>query len=195
MTRRSTTALAIECEDPRLADLVDAITEQLRAGASIDLAAYAADYPEYAERLENWVAALRAIVDLGKSFSPGGPRGPGSQLDSRDAEQVAGTLGDFHILREIGRGGMGVVYEAEQISLKRRVALKVLPFAAVLDPRQLMRFKHEAQAAASSNIPTSSPSTPSAATAASTTMRWSTWRGGAWAESVEQCELRNRGRR
>jgi hypothetical protein len=43
---------------------------------------------------------------------------------------------------------MGVVYEAEQISLNRRVALKVLPFAATLDPRQLQRFRHEAQAVA-----------------------------------------------
>ncbi|MBM4070337.1 MAG: serine/threonine protein kinase, partial [Planctomycetes bacterium] len=59
-----------------------------------------------------------------------------------------GLLGDFRIIREVGRGGMGVVYEAEQVSLNRRVALKVLPFAATLDPRQLQRFKNEAQAAA-----------------------------------------------
>ena len=58
------------------------------------------------------------------------------------------VLGDFRILREIGRGGMGVVYEAEQLSLGRRVALKVLPFAAALDARQLQRFQLEAQAAA-----------------------------------------------
>src|SRR5690606_12996916 len=50
--------------------------------------------------------------------------------------------------REIGRGGMGVVYEARQTSLGRRVALKVLPFASVLDSRQIARFKNEAQAAA-----------------------------------------------
>jgi hypothetical protein len=57
-----------------LADLVDAITEKLQAGQSIDLAEYAVEYPEYAERLENWVAALKAIVDLGESFSPADSR-------------------------------------------------------------------------------------------------------------------------
>src|SRR5258706_3954856 len=57
-------------------------------------------------------------------------------------------LGEFRIVREIGRGGMGVVYEAEQLSLGRRVALKVLPATASQDPRQRQRFQIEAQAAA-----------------------------------------------
>ena len=78
--------------------------------------------------------------------------------DNDSAEQTANEshpqqLGDYRILREIGRGGMGVVYEAEQISLPRRVALKILPFAAVLDPRQLERFKNEARAAATLHHP------------------------------------------
>src|SRR5205085_5421592 len=64
-----------------------------------------------------------------------------------------GQLGDFRLLREVGRGGMGVVYEAEQISLRRRVALKVLPFAAAIDPRQLQRFQNEAMAAATLHHP------------------------------------------
>ncbi len=57
-------------------------------------------------------------------------------------------LGDFRMIRQVGRGGMGVVYEAEQVSLHRRVALKVLPFASALDPLQLRRFQTEALAAA-----------------------------------------------
>jgi eukaryotic-like serine/threonine-protein kinase len=62
-------------------------------------------------------------------------------------------LGDFALVREIGRGGMGVVYEAVQISLSRRVAVKVLPQAGMLDPRQLQRFQNEARAAAQLNHP------------------------------------------
>ena len=62
---------------------------------------------------------------------------------------TAGVLGDFRIIRQVGHGGMGVVYEAEQISLGRRVALKVLPFAATMHSKQLQRFHNEARAAAS----------------------------------------------
>jgi tetratricopeptide (TPR) repeat protein len=74
---------------------------------------------------------------------------PGLELDNGELEnQLPSPLGDFRLLCEIGRGGMGVVYEAEQLSLGRRVALKVLPFASTLDAKQLQRFKNEAQAAA-----------------------------------------------
>ncbi|MGH7124615.1 MAG: serine/threonine-protein kinase, partial [Stellaceae bacterium] len=73
--------------------------------------------------------------------------------DAAEATPAGGTLGDFRIVRQVGRGGMGVVYDAVQISLARRVALKVLPFAGMLDERQLVRFKNEAQAAAALDHP------------------------------------------
>jgi WD40 repeat protein/serine/threonine protein kinase len=69
------------------------------------------------------------------------------------AAAAAGLLGDYRILRELGRGGMGVVYEAEQISVGRRVALKILPFAPLMDPRQLQRFQNEARAVATLEHP------------------------------------------
>ncbi len=74
-------------------------------------------------------------------------------LGTLDASPLAvGTdlrrLGEYRIVREVGRGGMGIVFEAEQESLGRRVALKVLPFHQLLDPKQLERFHREARAAA-----------------------------------------------
>jgi serine/threonine protein kinase/Tfp pilus assembly protein PilF len=65
-----------------------------------------------------------------------------------DPEPTLRRLGDFELLRELGRGGMGVVYEARQISLNRRIALKVLPPALGLSPQATKRFEREARAAA-----------------------------------------------
>ncbi len=70
-----------------------------------------------------------------------------------DPQSGNSVLGDFRLLREVGRGGMGVVFAAEQISLGRQVALKILPFSHRLSPRHLQRFQNEARAAASLQHP------------------------------------------
>ena len=120
------------------------------------LEVYASKYPDHIQRLQELFPALQALADLSQSACAGGsskiaPSGDGVAQPAADSS--GGTLGDFRILREIGRGGMGVVYEAEQMSLGRRMALKVLPFAGVLDERQLTRFRNEARAAASLEHP------------------------------------------
>jgi WD40 repeat protein/serine/threonine protein kinase len=128
-----------------LAELLEELTAKLMAGEAVDWQAYFAAFPQHAAELQRLVPALRLLAEFSHSAaSDGHPAGAGAY----EAGSPDGTLGDFRILREVGRGGMGVVYEAEQISLGRRVALKVLPFASTLDPRRLQRFKNEAQAAA-----------------------------------------------
>src|SRR5262249_23179247 len=97
-------------------------------------------YPKIATLLREVLPALQLI-----RLSNAAGAAPTAEAE---APELATPLGGFRIVREIGRGGMGVVYEAVQLSLNRRVALKVLPFAAALDTKQLQRFKNEAQAAA-----------------------------------------------
>jgi serine/threonine protein kinase/Flp pilus assembly protein TadD len=125
--------------DALVAEATDEFMERLGRGERPEVEAYARRYPQVADVLRRVLPALQLL----RSATP------------EEAAEVAlteppaaGCLGDFRLLREVGRGGMGVVYEAVQISLNRRVALKVLPFASTLDARQLQRFKNEAQAAA-----------------------------------------------
>src|SRR5262245_45594729 len=137
--------LSAAASDPALAQLCDEIIERLQAGDAVDVASLAVEHPEHADAIRRLIPALEALVDLGESAAQEPFRRASTPGMSDQAPRV---LGDYRILREVGRGGMGVVYEAEQRSLNRRVALKVLPMAAALDVRQFQRFQLEAQAAA-----------------------------------------------
>src|SRR5262245_2513128 len=132
--------------DPRMQELVEDFAARWQAGDRIAVDAFAAEHPEQAEQLRVILPAVAVLAELGSVAARSGLSVPPTA--GADAEPTPGILGDFQILREVGRGGMGVVYEATQISLNRRVALKVLPFAATLDAKRLQRFKNEAQAAA-----------------------------------------------
>src|SRR5262245_59183649 len=145
MTHRVPTPALPSSADPAFDLLVDELIARLQAGEAPDWPALAREHPESVPRLRSLAVALEALGDLSGA---GDSALSGVAPASAEEDLVPGVLGDFHLLREVGRGGMGVVYEAEQVSLNRRVALKVLPLAATMDPRQLERFRHEARAAA-----------------------------------------------
>jgi serine/threonine protein kinase len=138
---------AAQREDRRNEALL-AYVEAFQAGQAPDRSQLFATYPDLRDDLEEFFAGHDEVERLAAPLRRTTERGPAPPSSARDIAQDIGQLGDFRLLREIGRGGMGVVYEAEQVSLRRRVALKVLPFAAALDPRQMQRFKNEALAAA-----------------------------------------------
>jgi serine/threonine protein kinase/Flp pilus assembly protein TadD len=124
-----------------VAHLADEYLERLDRGERPNISEYVRRYPEHETVLREVLTSLEAMRLV-----------PAAEVSAaasvRLESPLSGCLGDFRIIRDVGRGGMGIVYEAEQISLSRRVALKVLPFAAALDTKQLQRFKNEAQAAA-----------------------------------------------
>ena len=134
------------------ADLVGRVVEEyferLRRGEHPQLEEFVEKYPEISD-------LLRTVI-------------PGLQATEQSPDVLAGSvhahksLGDFNILREVGRGGMGIVYEAEHVSLGRRVALKVLIHNASANSKQRSRFQREARSAARLHHTNSFPSSVSA---------------------------------
>ena len=132
-------------EKDRLTEILDRYLVSLENGMPLGREELLAANPDLAAPLQTYFNSIDELHNVAAGFaSP--PDWPPRESEPADGDTR--RLGDFRLIREIGRGGMGVVYEAQQISLGRRVALKVLPFAAVLDAKQIARFKHEAKAAA-----------------------------------------------
>ncbi len=143
-----------------LARLVEEVTQRLESGESVDIEQYAISHPAQLPLLRKLMPAIEAMVlagqsPLGSALADGVDDYGGDYGgdDENAADSLLGRLGDFRLIGEIGRGGMGVVYEAEQLSLHRRVALKILPFAAVLDKQHLQRFRNEAMVTATLEHP------------------------------------------
>jgi serine/threonine protein kinase/WD40 repeat protein len=140
-------------DDPRVIAALREYAAALEGGRNPDRGQFLAGHANIAEPLAECLDGLEFVHAAGPPLQAStADRVVAGSSTSAELEPAT-PLGDFQILREIGRGGMGVVYEALQLSLGRRVALKVLPFAATLDARQLQRFKNEAQAAAQLHHP------------------------------------------
>ena len=113
--------------------LAEEYLERLRRGERPALTEYTQRYPQWAERIRK---VFPALVLMEGARPEAGDRtgddiGGAPVLEGRRLER----LGDYRLLREVGRGGMGIVYEAEQVSLGRHVALKVLPQNLLGDPK------------------------------------------------------------
>src|SRR5262245_4209874 len=134
-----------DAEDPRLLEALRQYQAAREAGQRPSRKDFLSRYPDIAAELAECLDGLEFLHSAAPGLQP--RQAPAAPLS------VEGTLGDFRLVKEIGRGGMGVVYAAEQISLGRPVALKVLPLAATLDARQLRRFENEARAAAGLHHP------------------------------------------
>lgn len=108
--------------------------DRLDRGEEVDLPALVLAHPGCEDGLRRFLKHEDKLHEAVSAVSPAPPK------------NLAGrTLGDFQLLRIIGRGGMGVVYEAEQLSLGRKVAVKLLPSGLCADPRHRTRFQNEAR--------------------------------------------------
>ncbi len=118
--------------------LVEEFSRRLRAGEAPSVEEFAASHPEWAARLRELLPTVRDLEGLRQRHDAA----------ARGADLVGRQIDDFRVIREIGRGGMGVVYEAVQVSLGRHVALKVLAEQRAADSVLRERFRREARAAA-----------------------------------------------
>ena len=127
--------------------LAEDFVERYRRGEHPALSEYTDRYPEHAEQIRDLFPALVMMEQI----APGSESGPLPALE-RLPRQRPGEhperIGDYRLIRVIGHGGMGIVYEAEQVSLGRHVALKVLPRKMLVETKHRRRFEREARLAA-----------------------------------------------
>src|SRR5262249_7922698 len=135
VTAMSTTDPSLERHPLEI--LAEEFAERARRGERPTPAEYASRHPELAGQILALFPAVAVMEDLKRGLLRDGDREAGTRMPER--------LGEYRVLREVGRGGMGIVYEAQQESLGRRVAVKVLTAPALLDASRLRRFQREAQ--------------------------------------------------
>jgi serine/threonine protein kinase len=134
-------------QQQRLTQLLDDYLRGLEQGEPVDVQQMLCSNGDLENVLRAYLAKLDDLHGIAAGFQEHGELEP--LVSGESGSQVKSLqLGEYTIIRELGRGGMGIVYEARQRTLDRRVALKLLPMASMLDARQIARFKNESYAAA-----------------------------------------------
>ena len=128
--------------------LADEFVSKLRAGLSPSIEQYALDHPEHASIIRSVFPSLVIVEKLSAKDATEPLDSTQSLAKSQTAQNIPRKFDDFHILGCIGQGGMGVVYEAIQESLQRKVALKVINPGASASVQNRNRFRREAESAA-----------------------------------------------
>src|SRR5271170_1086590 len=140
--------------DEELARVLDELTRQLRAAGAADIDTACRQHPDLAKELRELWAAAQVAEELGRPSlhkrstidMPLADRAAAADLPAPTA--LPRSFGDYQLLQEIGRGGMGVVYKARQKSLNRTVALKMILRGELASAADLARFRAEAESAA-----------------------------------------------
>ncbi len=130
---RSTPTSTTSGERDPLDRVAEEFADRCRRGEAPSIAEYEARFPDQAEKVRKLLGAVAMMEQLRRG--------------SKQARFMPERIGEFRVLRELGRGGMGVVYEAVQESLWRHVAVKAIHHTQ-LDMKRLQRFQREAQAVA-----------------------------------------------
>ena len=135
--------------ESRLAALVEQLVAEARAGSPADVERLAAEHPDLADELRE----LWGVAALAEEFGSQSSVEEGDEYRSNRRDPPPSAFGDYELLEELGRGGMGVVYRARQKSLDRIVALKIVLGGSAATRADLARFRGEAETAARLNHP------------------------------------------
>jgi eukaryotic-like serine/threonine-protein kinase len=134
--------------DEKLARVLNELADAQRAGRGVSLEEAARAHPELAEELRDLWGAVMVADAVASHASLAATKPSGSTAEPAPLFELPARLGDYELLEEIGRGGMGIVYRARQISLDRVVAVKMILRGTLASPDDLARFRAEAEAAA-----------------------------------------------
>ena len=140
-----------ESDSEILERIVEEFTKRIRAGEHPAISEYQDQHPNLKDEIEDLLASVAMIEQLKTNPSKT------ATTNRRSLDEVSNLrqIGNYDVVREIGRGGMGVVFEAVHESLGRRVAIKVMPTPLINSEKYVERFKLESQAAPSFTIPIS----------------------------------------